>query len=106
MARYALSDGMAGIRRARLFRNAARCVLQILALASLLWTVVPLLVVLALESWFAFHRDWRLLVRFGARAILARFAFSVVVPWVVAANQFRGRFREKALTNRQNASSG
>jgi glycosyltransferase involved in cell wall biosynthesis len=106
MARYALSDGMAGVRRARLFRNAARCVLQILALVSLLWTAVPLVIVLVLEAWFAFHRDWRFLVRFGVTAVLARLAFSVVVPWVVAASQFRGRFRERALTNRQNASSG
>ncbi len=46
MARYAVSDGMAHVRMARLFRNAARCVLEVLALASLRWTVIPLLVVL------------------------------------------------------------
>ena len=103
MARYAVSDGMAGVRRARLFRNAARCVVQLSALLCLRWTVVPLLVVLVLEGWFAFHRDWRLLRRFGFSAILARFAFSVAVPWVVAVNQIRGLFRTKALTNRQNA---
>ena len=103
MARYAVSDGMAGVRRARLFRNAARCVVQILALLCLRWTVVPLFVVLALEAWFAFHRDWSFLRRFGFSAILARFAFSVAVPWVVAVNQIRGLFRTEALTNRQNA---
>ena len=106
MARYAMSDGMAEIRRARLFRNAARCGLHVLALLILPWTAVPLLVVLVLESWYAFHLDWRFLPRFGARVVLARFFFSLLVPWVVAANQLRGRFREKALTNRQNASSG
>jgi hypothetical protein len=103
MARYALSDGQAGVRWSRMFRNAARCGLEVLALASLRWTVVPVLVILALESWFAFHRDWRHLVRFGASAVLARFAFSVAVPWVVAANQVRGCFTKEPLTNRQNA---
>ncbi len=102
MARYAISDGQAGIRKARLFRNAARCALQVLALAGLRWTFVPLLVVLAIESWFAFHRDWRHLRRFGAVAIAARLVFSVAVPWLVAANQMRGRFSTERLTNWQN----
>jgi hypothetical protein len=105
MARYAVSDGQAGVRRARLFRNAARCVLQLLALASLRWMPIPLVVVLVLESWFAFHQDWRFLRRFGVRAVLARFAFSVAIPWVVAFNQLRGSFSAKALTNRQNVGS-
>jgi len=56
-----------------------------------------------LESWFAFQKDWRYLGRFGARAVLARFAFSVAVPWVVAVNQIRGLISSKPLTNRQNA---
>jgi len=103
MARYAISDGQAGVRRARLFRNASRCILEVLALASLRWTLVPLLVVIVLEAWFAFHRDWRYLRPFGARAIAARFAFSLAVPWLVAVNQWRGRFTSKPLTNRQNA---
>ncbi len=103
MARYAISDGQAGVRRARLFRHAARCLLQVLALAILPWTFIPLLAVLALEAWFAFHRDWRLLCRFGLRAIAARFLFSAAVPWLVAVNQMRGRFSSQALTNRQNA---
>jgi glycosyltransferase involved in cell wall biosynthesis len=102
MARYALSDGQAGVRWSRLFRNATRCVLEVLALTSLYWTVVPLPAVLALESWFAFHRDWRQLGRFGVKAVLARFAFSVTVPWIVAVNQIRGRFTKEPLTNRQN----
>ena len=102
MARYAMSDGQARVRWSRLFRNAARCVLEILALASLRWSVVPLLVILALESWFAFQKDWRHIGRYGLRAMLARFAFSVAVPWVVAVNQIRGLFTKKPLTNRQN----
>jgi glycosyltransferase involved in cell wall biosynthesis len=103
MARYAVSDGMARVRGARLFRNAARCVLEVLALLSLRWSLVPVLVVLALESWFAFHRDLRFLRRFGARAVLARYVFSVAVPWVVAANQIYGLFTTQRQTNRQNA---
>jgi len=105
MARYALSDGQAGVRWSRMFRNAARCLLEVLAVASLVWTVVPLLVVLVLESWFAFHRDGRHLVHFGAKAVLARFAFSAAVPWVVAVNQIRGRFSKAPLTNWQNAAN-
>ncbi len=103
MARYAISDGQARIRRARLLRNAARCGLEVLALASLRWTWVPLLVVLAIESWYAFHRDWRSLRRFGAAAIAARFVYSITVPWVVAVNHLRGFFSKKTLTNKQNA---
>ncbi len=102
MARYAISDGQAGVRWARMFRNASRCVLQIAALIALAWSVIPLPAVLALECWYAFHRDWRFLPRFGAKAVLARFVFSVAVPWVVAVNQIRGRFSATPLTNRQN----
>ncbi len=102
MARYAVSDGKARVRWARLFRNAARCGLEVLALGSLWWSVIPLLVVLALESWYAYHRDWKFLVRFGARAVLARFVFSVAVPWVVAANHVYGLFSTRQQTNKQN----
>jgi glycosyltransferase involved in cell wall biosynthesis len=103
MARYAVSDGMARVRWERLFRNTARCVLEVLALLCLRWSVVPLVVIVALESWFAFQKDGRHLVKFGAAAIAARFAFSVAVPWVVAVNQIRGLLTKKPLTNRQNA---
>ena len=103
MARYALSDGAAGVRWTRLLRNAARCAVQIAALVCLRWSVIPLLVIVVLQSWFAFHRDWRYLVRFGPRAVLARFAFSIAVPWIVAANQIRGRFAGTPRTNPQNA---
>jgi glycosyltransferase involved in cell wall biosynthesis len=103
MARYAVSDGKARVRTARLARNAARCLLELLALASLRWTVVPLLVVLTVESWYAYHRDWNFLVGFGAKSVLARFAFSIAVPWVVAANHTYGLFSKKQQTNKQNS---
>lgn len=102
MKRYAIADGQAGIRWTRLFRNFARCVLQLLALISLSWTIIPLLLILALESWYAFHRDGNDLFQYGALAVLARFAFSVAVPWIVAVNQIRGRFSSKPLSNWQN----
>lgn len=102
LARYAISDGQAGVRWARMFRNAARCLAQIAALALLPWTRVPLAAVFLLECWFAFKRDWRFLPRFGLKAILARFAFSIAVPWIVAVNQIRGRFSGERLTNMQN----
>ncbi len=102
MARYAVSDGMARVRWARLFRNAARCLLELLALVCLRWSLVPLFVVLVVESWYAFHRDWKFLHRFGVKAILARFVFSVAVPWVVAGNHLYGLFSTKQQTNKQN----
>jgi hypothetical protein len=102
MARYAVSDGQARVRWARLNRNAARCIAHVLVLVCLRWSVVPLAAILALELWFAFHRDWRHIGRYGPRAILARFIFSVAVPWVVAVNHIRGLLTKKPLTNRQN----
>jgi len=103
MARYAVSDGMAGVRWSRLVRNGLRCVGQVAALALLPWSAVPLVAIAALESWYAFRRDGRFLVRFGVRAVAARFAFSVAVPWVVAVNQAKGRLRPERQTNWQNA---
>jgi glycosyltransferase involved in cell wall biosynthesis len=105
MARYATSDGQARVRWARLCRNSARCLAQILALVLLRWSLYPLLAVFLLECWFAFHPDWRFLPRFGPRALLARFVFSVAIPWVVAFNHLRGLFSAKPLTNRQNLPS-
>jgi glycosyltransferase involved in cell wall biosynthesis len=102
MASYAFSDGQAGVRPTRLIRNAARCLLEVLALALLPWSRLPLAAVFILECWYAYRRDWRFLPRYGTRAIAARFVFSVAVPWVVAVNQVRGRFSTRALTNRQN----
>jgi glycosyltransferase involved in cell wall biosynthesis len=103
LGRYAISDGVLGVRRTRLYRNAARCLVQLLALASLPWSIFPLLAVLAIELWFAFQADGRLLARFGPRAVLARFLFSVLVPWIVVSNHIRGRLTGKFPPNRQNA---
>jgi glycosyltransferase involved in cell wall biosynthesis len=102
LALYAACDGKARVRLPRFLRNAARCVAAVLALLCLRWSVAPLLVILALQVWFAFYGDWQQLVRFGAKAVLARFVFSVAVPWVVAVNQIRGCFTKEPLTNRQN----
>jgi Glycosyl transferase family 2 len=103
MARYAISDGQAGVRWERMFRNAARCLAQLLALVVLPWSWIPLALVFLLEIWYAFRHDWRFLPGFGPKAVLARVVFSVAVPWVVAVNQIRGRFTAENLTNRQNA---
>ena len=97
MARYAFSDGQARVRGARLVRNAARCALQVFALVTLPWTVIPLLFVFALEILFAFKKDGSHLVRFGGMAVLARLLFSVAVPWVVAVNQMHGLLSSKPL---------
>jgi glycosyltransferase involved in cell wall biosynthesis len=116
LASYSISDGILGVRPARLFRNAARCLVEVLAVLSLCffwfspgrssfvgcWLAAPFLVVLALEAWFAFHLDWSILRRTGLRALLARFAFSLVVPWIVAVNQIRGSRTQKPPANRQN----
>jgi glycosyltransferase involved in cell wall biosynthesis len=101
-ARYSISDGQSRVRWPRLFRNAARCGLELLALYSLRWTLAPLLVVLSIECWYAFHRDWRYLLSFGRKAVLARLAFSVAVPWVVAVNHLRGLVSKEQQTNWQN----
>jgi glycosyltransferase involved in cell wall biosynthesis len=102
LAGYAISDGVLGVRPARLYRNSARCIVQPLALLSLPWTVIPFLAVLVLEGWFAFQADGRLLARFGPRALLARFLFSILVPWIVATNRIRGSVTGKFQPNRQN----
>jgi hypothetical protein len=102
MARYATSDGILGVRPARLLRNAARCVVYVLAVCSLPWTYIPLLLVLAVQCWNAFHYDLPLLCRIAPRAIPARFLFSVLVPWIIVANQIRGLVTRRNPTNRQN----
>jgi hypothetical protein len=118
LASYSISDGILGVRPARLFRNAARCFVEVLALLSLLWTgiltsvaaessvgwwaVVPLLAILALEAWFACRLDWNSIRRAGPRILLARFLFSILVPWIVADNHIRGRLIKKNPPNRQN----
>jgi glycosyltransferase involved in cell wall biosynthesis len=116
LASYAVSDGILSVRRARLVRNAARCVVEVLALLCLLlirvpavrsstewwWAVLPFLAVLLLQFWYAFHPDWRYLYRKGPRVLLARFFFSILVPWIVAAYHIQGMRTKLNQPNRQN----
>lgn len=103
LARYAISDGQAGVRWARMFRNAARCLAEIAVLILLAWSWIPLAVDFVVECWFAYKRDWCFLPRYGLRAAFARFPFSIAVPWIVAVNQIWGRLGAERLTNKQNA---
>ncbi|MGA3264545.1 MAG: glycosyltransferase [Terracidiphilus sp.] len=102
LASYAVSDGILGVRPARLLRNAARCIVEVLALLCLPWSVLPLLAILLIQIWYAFHPDWRFICRAGPRVLLARFAFSILVPWIVASNRIRGSLTRQSLPNRQN----
>jgi glycosyltransferase involved in cell wall biosynthesis len=102
MARYALSDGIAGVRPVRLARNLARCVAQVAALVLLKYTAIPLLCVLAFELYSAFRLDWRDLRGVPAAALPARVLFSLMVPWVVAWNQIKGMITKANTANRQN----
>jgi glycosyltransferase involved in cell wall biosynthesis len=102
LSRYSASDGILGVRNVRLVRNATRCLAEVLALLCLPWTVLPLLAIFAFLLWFAFHPDWKFISRCGPRALLARFVFSVGVPWIIAVNHLRGLITKKNPTNRQN----
>lgn len=103
LASYAIADGALGIRPARLFRNFARCLVEVLALIALRWSPIPLLCILALENYFAFHFDWRSLQRVSFRVLAARLIFSLMVPWVVTWNQIKGGITKTNQPNRQNA---
>src|SRR5271154_2419045 len=61
MVSYSVTDGVLGGRSARLWRNIARCLAEILAVLALVYfhSPIPLLGVLALEIYFAFRLDWR-----------------------------------------------
>jgi glycosyltransferase involved in cell wall biosynthesis len=102
-ASYAETDGVLGTRRARLFRNLARCVAEVLALALLPLTAIPLLCVLVLETYFAFRLDWRSFPgKSSFRLLGARLLFSLAVPWVVTWNQINGMLTKTNKPNRQN----
>ena len=58
MARYGVADGVLGTRRSRLVRNMLRCVAEVVAIALVPRTVIPLIAVLLLEIYFAFRLDW------------------------------------------------
>jgi len=103
LASYSITDGVLGVRPARLARNLARCVAEVLAIVALWWTPIPFAVVLVLENYFAFRLDWRSLQRkpFGVAA--ARLIFSLLVPWVVTWYQIKGSITKSNQPNRQNA---
>jgi len=104
LASYAVTDGVLGVRPARLIRNLARCVVEVLAVLALRWNPIPLLVILALENYFAFRLDWRSLQTKSFRVLAARLIFSLLVPWVVTWNQIKGSITKINQPNRQNAS--
>ncbi|HJW99744.1 MAG TPA: glycosyltransferase [Terriglobales bacterium] len=104
LANYAITDGVLGVRPARLVRNTARPTVEMLAVLALIVTPIPLLCVLALETYFAFRLDWHSLRRASLRVLGARWIFSLVVPWVVAWNQIAGAMRKTYQPNRQNVS--
>ena len=103
LASYAVTDGVLGVRPARLTRNLLRCVAEVAVLAALRWTVVPLLVDLALESYWAYRLDWAQIRRQRASVLAARLIFALAVPWVVTWNQIRGAVTKANALNRQNA---
>jgi len=102
VARYATSDGVAGVRRARLIRNLARCVVEVLALAIVRYTPILLACVLAFEVYTAFRLDWQDLRATSTRTLFARILVSLMVPWVVAWNQIKGTITKQNLPNPQN----
>ena len=102
MASYAVTDGVLGGRSARLWRNLARCLAQILAVAALLVSPIPLLSVLALEIYFAYRLDWADIRKASLRALGARLVYSLTVPWVVAWYQSLGSLTKRNRPNRQN----
>lgn len=102
MARYAVSDGILGVRRSRLTRNAARCAAMVAALLALKWTWIPLAVVGVLMLHFAFAQDWLFLRTANPKVLAARLVFALLVPWIVAVNHIRGSVTKKGLPNAQN----
>jgi glycosyltransferase involved in cell wall biosynthesis len=102
MISYSVTDGVLGGRSARLWRNLARCLAEILAALALVYSPIPLACVLALEIYFAFRLDWTDLRKVPIRALGARLIFSLIVPWVVAWYQTVGSITKKNRPNRQN----
>jgi glycosyltransferase involved in cell wall biosynthesis len=102
MISYSVTDGVLGGRSPRLWRNVARCIADILALAALVRSPIPLLFVIALETYFAFRLDWSDIRKASLRTWGARLAFSGIVPWIVAWYQTLGSITKKNRPNRQN----
>ncbi len=103
LARYAIADGAMGVRPARLMRNLMRCVVEVLAVAALPFTVIPFVLIFVLEIYFAFRLDWRGIRKQPVKALVARLVFSLIVPWVVTWNQIVGSVTKANQPNRQNA---
>jgi hypothetical protein len=104
MARYGIADGVMGTRRSRLLRNFLRCAAEVVAIALLPRTVIPLVAVLLLEMYFAFRLDWNTFAKRATLAQLAaRFLYSLAVPWIVTWNQAIGELTKTNQPNRQNA---
>ena len=106
LARYAVSDGILGVRRSRLVRNAARCVVEVLAVALLWWTWIPLALVGVMLLHFAFAQDWFFLRTIKPHVLAARLVYSILVPWIVTLNRIRGAVTKRSLGNAQNARVG
>jgi hypothetical protein len=103
LGRYATLDGAMDIRRGRLLRNLARCVAEVLAVALVPRTMIPLVCVLVLEVYFAFRLDWRSFPgKTSVRQLGARLFFSLIVPWLVTWNYLAGAFTKTNQPNRQN----
>ncbi|MGO9940250.1 MAG: glycosyltransferase [Terracidiphilus sp.] len=103
LTRYAISDGILGVRFTRLARNAVRCIGEVVALVLIPWTWIPLAIVLVLMLHFAFEQDWLFMRTLKPRVLLARVVFSTAVPWIIAINQIRGALTKKEPGNAQNA---
>lgn len=102
LSRYGTSDGVLGVRRPRLYRNALRCAAEVLSLVLLPWTWIPLAAVLVLELYHAFRPDWLFPRTLRPDALLARLAFSLMVPWIVAGSHIRGAVTRREPGNTQN----
>jgi glycosyltransferase involved in cell wall biosynthesis len=102
MISYSVTDGVLGGRSARLWRNIARCLAEILAVLALVYSPIPLFCVLALEIYFAFRLDWSDLRKTSIPTWGARLVFSLLVPWIVAWYQSVGSITKKNRPNRQN----
>ncbi len=109
VASYAVADGVAGMRPARLMRNILRCIAEVAALVLLPLTPWLAVLVLLLEIYFAYRLDLRSMLserslrRRLPALLLARLLFSLAVPWVVSVNQVAGARRKQYRPNRQNA---
>ena len=102
--RYAISEGAFGIRPARLVRNLARCLAEVLAVALLTRTAILLVCVVVLEIYFAFRLDWESFPgKTSVRLLSARLFFSLIVPWLVTWNYIIGALTKTNQANRQNA---